>query len=115
MIYITLLTSISTLFCCAFPIIAVAIGAGAAFASLTANLPIISWLGSYSSYLIIVAIIFNIINGYILFVRLQSCPSDKKLAKKCLKAKKISKILWYVSIAIILIAIFFKYILIYIY
>jgi succinate dehydrogenase/fumarate reductase cytochrome b subunit len=115
MIYITLLTSISTLFCCALPIIAVAIGAGAAFASLTANLPIISWLGSYANYLIILAIIFTIINGYILFIRPQSCPSDKKLAKKCRKVKKTSKILWVVSVAIILIAIFFKYILIYFY
>ena len=46
-----LFTSVSTILCCALPIILVTLGMGAVFANLTASLPFITWLAERSLYL----------------------------------------------------------------
>lgn len=107
-----LFTSISTILCCALPIILVTLGMGAVFASLTANFPFIIWLAQRSLYLFIIASFLLLIGGYFIFVKPQTCPSDKKLAEICQKTRKFNKIVWIISVAILTISLFFKYLLI---
>ncbi|MDA9818072.1 hypothetical protein N9C35_03435 [Flavobacteriaceae bacterium] len=108
-----LFTSISTILCCALPIILVTLGMGAVFASLTASFPFIIWLAERSTYLFFIAAIILLIGGYFIFAKLQFCPVDKELAKICNKTKKFNKIIWWLSVIILVISFFFKYILIY--
>ncbi len=108
-----LFASISTILCCALPIILVTLGMGAAFASLTSSFPALIWLAERSGYIFILAIIFLVIAGYFIFLRPQSCPADQNLAKICLKTKKINNIIWLISVTILAISLFFKYGLIY--
>jgi hypothetical protein len=107
-----LFTSISTILCCALPIILVTLGMGAVFASLTASFPFITWLAERSLYLFAIAAILLLIGGYFIFIKPQSCPADKKLAEMCNKTKKFNKIIWLLSVIILAISFFFKYILI---
>lgn len=107
-----LFTSISTILCCALPIILVTLGMGAVFASLTASFPFITWLAERSIYLFAIATILLLIGGYFIFIKPQSCPADKKLAEMCSKTKKFNKIIWWLSVMILAISFFFKYILI---
>tara|TARA_Y100000389_G_C17405898_1_gene488027 strand:+ start:1027 stop:1401 length:375 start_codon:yes stop_codon:yes gene_type:complete len=107
-----LFTSISTILCCALPIILVTLGMGAVFASLNANFPFITWLAKRSIYLFTIATILLLIGGYFIFIKPQTCPTDKKLAKICNKTKKFNKIVWWASVIILTISLFFKYILI---
>jgi hypothetical protein len=107
-----LFTSISTILCCALPIILVTLGMGAVFASLTASFPFITWLAERSLYLFAIATALLLIGGYFIFIKPQTCPADKKLAKICNKTKKFNKIIWWISVIILAISFFFKYILI---
>jgi hypothetical protein len=107
-----LFTSISTILCCALPIILVTLGMGAVFASLTANFPFITWLAERSLYLFAIATALLLIGGYCIFIKPQTCPIDKKLAEMCDKTKKFNKIVWWTSVIILAISFFFKYILI---
>lgn len=107
-----LFTSVSTILCCALPIILVTLGIGAVFANLTASLPFITWLAERSLYLFTIATNLLLIGGYFIFIKPQTCPADKKLAEICNKTKKFNKIVWWMSIIILAISFFFKYILI---
>jgi hypothetical protein len=107
-----LFTSISTILCCALPIILVTLGMGAVFASLTASFPFITWLAERSIYLFAIATILLLIGGYFIFIKPGICPADKKLAEMCNKTKKFNKIVWWISVIILAISFFFKYILI---
>jgi mercuric ion transport protein len=107
-----LFTSISTILCCALPIILVTLGMGAVFASLTANFPFIVWLAERSLYLFSIAATLLLISGYFIFIKAQICPADKKLADICKKTRKFNKIIWWISVAILAISFFFKYLLI---
>ncbi|MFT6106313.1 MAG: hypothetical protein ACJA0S_000255 [Rickettsiales bacterium] len=107
-----LFTSLSTIICCALPIILVTLGMGAVFASLTANFPFIIWLAERSLYLFIFAGTFLVVGGYFIFIRPQTCPADKKLAQICNKTQKFNKIVWWFSLIILALSFFFKYLLI---
>ena len=110
--FLGLFTSLSTILCCALPIILVTLGMGAVFAGLTANFPFIIWLAQKSSYLFTIASILLLVSGYFVFIRAQTCPVDKKMAEICAKTKKFNKIVWIFSVIILVISAFFKYLLI---
>jgi hypothetical protein len=112
MTFLALFSSLTTILCCALPIILVTLGLGAAFASLTSNFPFIIFLAEKAIYLFIIAAILLAISGYFIFVKEQSCPADKKLVAICLKSKKFNKYIWWTSLIILAISFFFKYILI---
>lgn len=110
--FIALFTSVATIFCCALPIILVALGMGAVFASLSSNISAITFLAENALTIFIITGILLAISGYMIFIRPQSCPIDPKLTKICTRSKKINKVVWWLSISILGISLFFKYILI---
>ena len=113
--FLSLFTSLSTIFCCALPIILVTLGMGAVFASLTQHFPAIIWAAEHAKEIFILATTLLLISGYLIFIKPQSCPTEKKLAQACIKTKKINQWIWSISVIILTISLFFKYILILIY
>ena len=111
--FLSLFTSLSTIFCCALPIMLVTLGMGATFASLSANIPAITWLGERSGMIFLWAIGMLTFSGYFIFIKAQSCPTDPQLAKACATSKKISKWVWIFSASTLLMSLFFKYVLIF--
>lgn len=110
--FLGLFTSLSTIFCCALPIILVTLGMGAVFASLTNHFPAIIWAAEHAKEILILTTILLSISGYLIFIKPQACPSDQKLAQACARSKKINQWVWWISVLILAISLFFKYILI---
>ena len=110
--FIGLFSSISTILCCALPIILVMLGMGAVFASLTSSFPVITWLAERFIYLFLLSSFLLLISGYLIFIKPSYCPIDPKAAKLCHKLKNINKIVWWFSSIILIISLFFKYALI---
>jgi len=108
-IFIGLFASISTILCCALPIILVMLGMGAVFASLTSSFPLITWLAERFIYLFLISSFLIAMSGYLIFIKPSYCPTDPKAAKLCQKLKNINKIVWCFSLISLLLSLFFKY------
>ena len=109
---ISLFASSSTLICCALPALFVFIGAGATFASLVNIFPQLIIISHYKIQISIGTLIILLIAG-ILIKKSDSlpCPIDPKLRNICLKTRKKSKAMYYISVIIFLSASFFTYLL----
>lgn len=108
---LSLFTSTGTLFCCALPALFVSLGAGATFAALLTRFPQLIWLSEYKKTLFIVAAVGLLMGGVAQWrARTLPCPIDPELAKACTSARKWSKALYFVSVAIFLIGFSFAYI-----
>ena len=109
---ISLFASSSTLICCALPALFVFIGAGASFASLVNIFPQLIIISHYKIQISIGTLIILLIAG-ILIKKSDSmpCPIDPKLRNICLKTRKKSKAMYYISVIIFLSASFITYLL----
>lgn len=107
-----LFSSLSTIFCCALPVVLVFFGLGSLFAAISAKFMFINWLVENNLYLFLASFLFLSISGYFIFIKKQNCKTDKKLLQACQISKKINKIIWIIATLILLISLFFKYILI---
>ena len=97
--YLTLFASSGTIICCALPALLVSIGAGAALSSLIAIFPQLVIIAEYKVPIFIGAFIMLIISGIIqYFARSLPCPSDKKLAGACIQTRKVSLIIYFLSL-----------------
>ena len=101
-----LIGSISSLFCCVFPILFTSLGLGASFASFLENYPSLYFLIEYSNFIFILSFVLLIL-GYFLAFKNSSC----KASLNCKNKLKVSKIIWSISFIILLISMFIKYIL----
>jgi hypothetical protein len=109
---LTLLTSSGTILCCALPVLLVTIGAGAALSSLISTFPKIVWVSKYKEYIFTVAFILIILSGYFQWhSRKLPCPANKLLAAQCLRARKLSLVIYFVSVVILTIGFTFAFIL----
>tara|TARA_B100000767_G_scaffold232778_1_gene224843 strand:+ start:607 stop:1017 length:411 start_codon:yes stop_codon:yes gene_type:complete len=109
--YLTLFASSGTIICCALPALLVSIGAGAALSSLISVFPQLIILSIYKIPIFISAFIMLIISGVIQYLaKGLPCPADKKIADACIKTRKLSLIIYFVSLGIFTIGIFFAFI-----
>lgn len=109
---LSLFSSFGTLFCCALPALFVVLGAGAAFAGLTASIPQISFIAEHKGAIFIFAGTMISLNLFLRFKnRNAPCPIDPVAAKSCKKLKKISNVVFYVSTAFFVIGLSFAYLL----
>ena len=107
-----LLTSSSTLICCALPSLFVAIGAGATLASVVNFFPQLIIISKYKIYISVFTLIILTIAGWIIHkAKYMPCPIDKNLRTACLKTRKQSRVLYLFSLIIFISASFFTYIL----
>ncbi len=101
----------STLVCCALPALLVALGAGAALSSLVSIFPQLIWLSLHKVPLFIVVAVVLALSGYLQWrARLEPCPTDVTLARACGNARKISLVVYVVSVLIFVVGGFFAFI-----
>ena len=109
--YFSLLTSSSTLFCCALPAIFVMLGAGASFASFINIFPFLITLSVYKIQLTLFAFCVMGIAGFLNYkASVAPCPIDPELGKKCMRLRKRSRLIFYFSSVILMFATFFTYV-----
>lgn len=107
---LSLFTSFGTLFCCALPTLFVLLGAGAVFAGLSASIPQLNWISEHKNFIFIFAGSMISLNLILRFRnRNAACPSDPKMAKSCGRLKKISDVIFYISVTFFLIGFSFSY------
>lgn len=108
---ISLFTSLGTLLCCALPALFVTLGAGAALAGLVSSAP---WLVALSKYKIWT---FGLSGAMILIAGIMRwnargapCPIDVEQAKACMRLRKISGWIYWLSVAVWCTGFFFAFI-----
>lgn len=109
--FLTLLTSSGTLVCCAFPALMVTLGLGATLGGLVSSFPALRWLTLHKVELFIFAAIMLTFAGVLQYrARYAPCPIDPELAKACMKTRRISRVIYFVSLAIFATGFFFAFI-----
>jgi hypothetical protein len=109
---LSLFASSSTLICCALPALLVALGAGAALSGLVGAFPQIVWLSEHKVGLFVFASLMLIASGSLQwFNRNAPCPIDPVLRDACLRTRKLSLRVYWVSVAIYLVGGFFAFVL----
>ena len=116
--YLSLFDSSSTIFCCALPSLFVLLGAGATFASFTSMFPFIYVLTSYKPYLFLFGGTMLSISGFFMYKnRNAPCPIDPtgggshtNKAKACGTSRKVSKVIFIVSLSLYLISFIMAYV-----
>ncbi|MBK8197818.1 MAG: hypothetical protein IPK75_05555 [Acidobacteria bacterium] len=108
--FLTLFTSTGTLICCALPALLVSIGAGAVMAGLIEAVPQITWLGKHKGVVFGVAGLLLAVSGAWQWrARSLPCPADKAQADACARARRISWIVWGLSVALYAVGFFFAF------
>ena len=81
--WLALFTSMSTLVCCALPIVLVTLGMGTTYAALTDSAPFLITLGKYKAVTFTVAGILIGLSIWFSYRPGRSCPTDTQLAGHC--------------------------------
>ncbi len=109
--FLSLMTSFSTLICCALPALLVTIGAGAVLAGLISSVPQIILLSKYKTLVFSIAGLLIIIGGFFRWInRNATCPIDPIQARICMKIRAFSKYIYWSSVVLYFIGIFFAFI-----
>ena len=88
----------------------VTMGAGAVMAGLIDTVPQITWFGKYKAWVFNFAAVMIIASGVMQWrARNLPCPADPVQARACTRARRISWIVWWVSVAAFLVGAFFAF------
>jgi len=108
--FLSLFTSTGTLICCALPALLVSLGAGAVMAGLIEAVPQITWLGKNKELVFGIAGAMIALSGaWQWHARSLPCPIDPAAARACTRARRVSWIVWWISLAAFLIGVFFAF------
>jgi len=108
---LSLFGSMGTLLCCALPALMITIGAGAALAGLVANVPQLIWLSEHKLLMFTVAGGLIVVSGFLGWLnRNAPCPLDPQQAAACQKLRKISSVIYWISVVLYAIGFFFAFI-----
>ena len=109
--YLSLLTSFSTLLCCAIPALLVALGMGATLAATVTSFPQLIWISQHKNALFVFAGAMLTIAFYIRHVATDiACPLDPELAAACKRTKRYSISIFYFSCTLYCIGGFFAFV-----
>lgn len=109
---LSLFASSSTLICCALPVLLVTLGAGAALSGLVGAFPQIVWLSEHKVSLFIIAGLMLAASGLLQWAnRNAPCPVDPALRDACLRTRRVSLRVYWVSLGVYLIGGFFAFVL----
>ena len=108
---LSLFTSTSTLICCALPALLVSIGAGAALSSLVSTIPQLVWLSEYKAPVFGFAAAMLLFAGWLQWqARHAPCPTDPALAGICMQTRRNSLRIYWLSVAIFAIGLWFAFV-----
>lgn len=109
---LTILSSFSTLLCCALPALLVSIGAGAALASLVSTVPQLVWISEHKIPLFAFAGLMLAMSGISAYRnRRAPCPADPGQAASCIRVRRWSARIFYLSVILYVIGFFFAFLL----
>ena len=107
----TLVTSLSTLLCCALPALLVALGAGAVLAGLVTAVPQIVFLSEHKIAVFAVAgVLLAFAAGMRFINRNAPCPTDPGQAALCRNLRRFGGIALYSSIGLYAVGFFFAFV-----
>lgn len=109
--WLTLFVTSSTLLCCALPVLLVSLGMGAVVASLNYNIPGLLLLAEYKDWTLVLAGLMLGLMAWVIWRPNQHCPTDPKLAALCQRSKRLNQTVFWLSLCIWLIGLFFSYLL----
>src|SRR6202171_1153135 len=108
---LTVLSSFTTLVCCALPAVLVALGAGAVLASLVTAVPQLVWISEHKIPLFAFAGLMLVLSGVSTYRnRSAPCPADPAQAKSCLRLRRLSARIFYLSSIVYVIGFFFAFV-----
>lgn len=109
--YFTLFGSLSTLICCALPALFVSLGMGAVVAGMASSFPALIWLSEHKIKIFSFAALMLLVNGYLIWRnRNAPCPIDPKLRDVCIKGRKYSRNLYFLSLGVFVTGFLFAYV-----
>lgn len=95
----SLFATTGTLVCCAIPALLVALGAGAALSSLVSVFPQVVWLSEHKEGVFIFAGLMMAGSGLLQWLnRHAPCPTDLALRNACMRTRKVSLVVYAVSV-----------------
>ena len=95
----SLLASTATLVCCVLPAVLVSLGAGAVLVGLVSAFPQLVWLSEHKIGVFSVAGVLLAASGVLVWRgRRLPCPVDPVAARSCLRLRRISAVLYGVSL-----------------
>jgi hypothetical protein len=107
---LTILSSFSTLVCCALPVALVSIGAGAVLASVVTAVPQLVWLSEHKVQVFAFAGMMLVFSGVSAYRnRNAPCPTDPVQAKSCVRLRRWSVRIFCLSAAIYAIGFLFAF------
>ena len=110
--YLSLFFSSGTVLCCALPSLLVAIGAGAALSSFISIFPQLVILSAYKIPIFLGAFMMLLFSGMLQYeARKLPCPADNNLAELCKRSRRVSLIVYFLSVGIFIIGLLFAFIL----
>ncbi len=108
---LSLFTSSGTLICCALPALLVSLGAGAALAGLVTTFPQIVWLSEHKTPLFSVAALMLAAAGVMQWrARNLPCPADATQSAVCMRARRVSAVMYVISVLMFATGFFFAFI-----
>jgi ribose/xylose/arabinose/galactoside ABC-type transport system permease subunit len=109
--YLTLFSSTGTLLCCALPTLLVSLGLGAVMAGLATHVPGLIWVSEHKIEVFIFAGTMLTLNGLLIWTQRNApCPVDPKLRDSCIKGRRFSRNIYYISLLIFAIGFFFAFV-----
>ena len=107
-----LLASAATLVCCVLPAVLVSLGAGAVLVGLVSSFPQLVWLSEHKVGVFLVAGVLLAASGVMIWrARSLPCPADPVAARACTRLRKVSAVLYGVSLVSFAIAALFAFVL----
>lgn len=95
----TLLASTATLVCCVLPAVLVSLGAGAVLVGLVSAFPQLVWLSEHKIGVFAVAGMLLAASGVLIWrARSLPCPVEPEAARSCMRLRRISAVLYGVSL-----------------
>jgi hypothetical protein len=110
--FAALLASTGTLVCCVLPAAMVAIGAGAALASLVTAAPQLVWMSAHKGLVFgLAASLLAVAGGALCRARGAPCPADPALARACARLRTVSAISYFAAVVAFVIGATFAFVL----
>lgn len=109
--FLSLFTSVGTLVCCALPALFVVLGFGAAFAGIVGTFPQLIWLSEHKEWIFGFGAVMLSVGGYLQWKsRVESCPIDPDTGRACSDARNWSKAIYFLSVGLYLLGLFFAFV-----
>lgn len=109
---LTLISSFSTLVCCALPAALVSIGAGVALAGIVTAVPQLVWLSEHKIALFGFASLMLVLSGVSTYRGHRApCPTDPAQANSCMRLRRWSARVFYFAITMFVTGFFFAFLL----